>query len=124
MAIILDCLHIVGILLSMKQLFNIARSHLWALGQRFFSCSTRTSSLPAALLFFSVATPFLYSSSLNGDTMEVPASVSGITGRFGLEGMLPLPLTRSWCATWFALTKHGGDDEVGSLESILIVFHA
>ena len=29
--------------------------------------------------------------------MEVPASVSDITGRFGLEGMLPLPLTRSWC---------------------------
>ena len=59
-----------------------------------------------AWLFFSVATPFLYSSSLKGDTMEVPASVSGITGRFGLEGMLPMPLTRSWCATWFALTKH------------------
>ena len=34
------------------------------------------------------------------------------------------PLTRSWWATWLAVTRHGGFDEVGSLESLLIVFQA
>ena len=53
MAIILDCLHSVGILFSMNHLFSIVSSNLWALGPRFFSCSTRTSSLPEVLLFFS-----------------------------------------------------------------------
>ena len=43
-----------------------------------------------------------------------------IRGRFGLVGMFPLPLTSSWCATWLALTKHGGVGE--SLEMLLIVF--
>ena len=32
----------------------------------------------------------------------------GNTGRFGMDGMVPMPLTRSGCATWFALTRHGG----------------
>ena len=62
MTIILDCLHSVGILFSMKHLFIIVSSYLCALGPRLFSCSTRTSSLPKALLFFNIATPFLYSS--------------------------------------------------------------
>ena len=70
MAIILDCLHSVGILFSMKHLCSIASSHLCALGPRLFSCSTRTSSLSEALLLFSIATPFLYSSSLKGYTIE------------------------------------------------------
>ena len=57
--------------------------------------------------------------------MEVSHSVSGAsTGRFGLYDMLPLPLTRSLCATWFTLTKHGGLDVVGTYDSFLIVFHA
>ena len=38
MAIILDCLHSVGILFSIKHLFSFVSSHLWALGPRFFSC--------------------------------------------------------------------------------------
>ena len=72
MAIILDCLHSVGILFSMKHLFSIVSSHLWDLGPRFFSCSTRTSSLSEALLFFfSITTPFLYSSSLKGYIIEL-----------------------------------------------------
>ena len=33
-------------------------------------------------------------------------------------------IVRSWCATWFALTRHGGLDGVGSFGSFLIVFHA
>ena len=37
---------------------------------------------------------------------------------------MPLPLTRSWCATWFALTRRGGLDVIGSVDSFLIVFHA
>ena len=31
---------------------------------------------------------------------------------------------RSWCATWFALTRHGGLDVVRSFGRLLIVFHA
>ena len=71
MALILDCLHSVGILFSMKHLFGIVSSHLWALGPRFFSYSTITSFLSEALLFFSIATPFLYSSSQKGYTIEL-----------------------------------------------------
>ena len=48
----------------------------------------------------------------------------GSTGRFGLDGMAPLPLTRSRRVTWVEVTRHGGFDEVGSLESLLIVFQA
>ena len=70
MTIVFDCLHSGGVFFSMKHLFIIVSSHLWALGPRFFSCSTKTSSLQAALLFFSIATPFLYSSSLKGYTLE------------------------------------------------------
>ena len=46
-------------------------------------------------------------------------------GRFSLVDMFPLPLTRSWCATWLALAKYEGVGVsiVGSLEMILIVFH-
>ena len=40
---LLVCLHSVGILFSMKYVFSIISSHLWALGPRFFSCSTKTS---------------------------------------------------------------------------------
>ena len=57
--------------------------------------------------------------------MEVSPSVAGgSTGRFHVDGMLPLSLTRSWCATWFALTRHEGLDLVGSFDSFLIVFLA
>ena len=41
-----------------------------------------------------------------------------------MYGMLPVPLTMSWCATWFALSRHGGLSVVGSFDSFLIVFHA
>ena len=74
------------------------------------------SSLPAALLFFNAATP---------KTLEVSPSVAGgSTGCFGLDGMVPLPLTRSWWETWLAVTRHGGFDEVGALESLFIDFQA
>ena len=47
--------------------------------------------------------------------MEASASVSvgSSTGRFGLDDMLPLPLTRSWCA----MTRLGGVDVVGHFDS-------
>ena len=37
---------------------------------------------------------------------------------------MPLPLISNWWATWFALTRQGGLDVAGSLESFLIVFQA
>ena len=52
MAINLDCLHMFGLLFSMKYLLSIVRSHLGALGPRFFSCSNKTLSLPVRLLVF------------------------------------------------------------------------
>ena len=65
------------------------------MGTRFFSCSTSTSSMPAALLYLSVVIPFLYFSSLNADTKEgIPLTV-GSTGRFSFAGVVPRPLTSS-----------------------------
>ena len=66
MAMILDCLHTLGILFSVKHVFSIECNHICALGPRCLSCSTSTSSMPVALLVLSVAIPFLYSSSVNG----------------------------------------------------------
>ena len=94
MSIFWDYLNMVGILFSMKHLFSNASGHLLALGPILFSCSTKTSSLPAAFLsFFSNSITFLYSSLLKGYTMEVcPSVAGGSTGGFGADGMLPLPL--------------------------------
>ena len=80
----------------------------------------------AALWFFSIATPFLYPSSLQGYTSEASPSVAGVSsGRFSLDGMVPLPLTRGWGATWFELTGHEGLDVVGSCDNnFLMVFYA
>ena len=53
-----------------------------------------------------------------------PFVAEGSIGRFDVDDMLPLPLSRRWCATWFALTRHGGMDVVGSFDSFLLVIHA
>ena len=96
MAIIFDCIHILGILFSMKHVLSIVCNHLCALGHRFFSCSTSMSSIPAALLFLSAAIPFLYSSSLNADTNDGFPSTVGGAGHFGFVGIVPWPLTSRW----------------------------
>ena len=80
-------------------------------------------SIPAVFLFFSVAMPFLYSSSVKGNTSE--ASLIGDNLRhLGFVGISPRPLTSSWYATWLAVTRQGGFEVVGSLEIFLIVCHA
>ena len=66
MAMLLDCLHTLGILFSVKHVFSIECNHLCALGAGCLSCSTSTSSMHADLLFLSVAINFLYASSVNG----------------------------------------------------------
>ena len=38
--------------------------------------------------------------------------------------IVPLPLTSSWCTTWFALSRHWRLVEVRSLDNFLIVCHA
>ena len=64
-----------------------------------FSCSTNTSSMTAAFLFFRVAMPFLYSSSVKGNTSEESSSLIGDNlGHLGFVGISPRPLTSSWCA--------------------------
>ena len=102
MAIILDCLHILEIWFSVKHTLSIVCNHLLAFLPRCFSCSTSTSSLPAALLFFSAALPFLYSSSLKGCAfVGVPSWIGGSIG-FGFVGIV---------------TRHGGFVVVGLLDS-------
>ena len=69
--------------------------------------------------------PFLYSSSVKGNTSEESSSLIGDNlGHFGFVGISPRPLTSSWCATWLAVTRQGGFGAVGSLEIFLIVCHA
>ena len=96
MAIIFDCLHILGTLFSMKHMLSIVCNHLCALGPRFFSCSTNMSSMPAALLFLSAAIPFLYSSSLNADTNDGFSSIVVSPGHLGFGGIVPWSLTSRW----------------------------
>ena len=75
MAILWDCLHMVGILLSMKHLLSIASSHLLALGPIFFSCSIKTSS--RTTVYLSLIIPLL--SLLKGYTMVSPSVAGGST---------------------------------------------
>ena len=93
---VFDCLHILGILFSMKHVLSIVYNHLCALGPRFFSCSTSMSSMSAALLFLSAAIPFLYSSSLNADTNYGFPSTVGSAGHLGFVGIVPWPRTSRW----------------------------
>ena len=65
------------------------------MGPSFFSCSTSTSAMPDALLYFSDDLPFLYSSSLNADTKEGIPSTAGSTKRFGFVGIVPMPFMSS-----------------------------
>ena len=54
--------------------------------------------------------------------MEVFPSVPGCsTGHVDVYGMLPVSLTMSWCATWFALSRNGGMVVVGSFDSLLLL---
>ena len=122
MAIILDCLHILGILFSVKHTLRIVCNHLLAFGPRCCSCSTSISSLPAALLFFSAAITILYSSSLKG--CAIVGVTSWIGGSISRFDFVPWPLMSNWCATWLAFTRHGGLGVVVLLDSFLIVCHA
>ena len=49
--------------------------------------------------------PFLYSSSVKGNTSEESSSLIGDSlGHLDFVGISPQPLTSSWCATWLAVT--------------------
>ena len=88
MAMILDHLHSFRILF----IVSISRSHLYKLGPIVLRCATNISSIPATLLFFSAAIPFLHASSLKGYIIEVsPSADVGSTGLLGLF-MAPRPL--------------------------------
>ena len=107
MAIILDCSYSVGILFSMKQLFSVVSSHLWALRSSFFIIITTSGFV---VLHYCHSFPV---------QLLLPGVVQDASAR-----MAPLLLNRNWCATWFALTRHGRLDVVGPLDSFLIIFHA
>ena len=79
----------------------------------------------AVFLFFSVAMPFLYSSSVKGNTSEESSSLTRDNLRhLGFVSISPWLLMSSWCATWLAVTRQGGFGTIGSLEIFLIVCHA
>ena len=125
MALIIDCLHNLGTLFSVKHLLSISGSHLWEVGPRLFSCFNSSSSMPAAFRFLSATIPFLYSSAEKWYTSVTSpvASVGSIEG-LGLLDMVPRPLMSSWCASWLELSRHRGVEMLGSLERLLIVFQA
>ena len=80
--------------------------------------------MPDAFLFCSVAIPFWYSSSVNGDTSEESSSLIGNNlGHLGFVGISPRPLTSSWYATWLAVTSQCGFGVDGSLDIFMIVCH-
>ena len=62
----------------------------------------------AVLKYSGFAMPFLYSSSVKGNTSEESSSPIGDNlGHLGFVGISPRPLTSSWCATWLAVTRQG-----------------
>ena len=79
-------------------------------------------------MFFSVVMPFLYCSSVKGNTSEVLSSLTGDNlghlGFVGISSAVDAPFMRSWCATWLAVTRKCGFGDGVSLESFLIVCHA
>ena len=50
------------------------------------------SSMPTALLFLSIAIPFLYSSSLNADTNDGFPSTIGSAGHLGFIDIVPVAI--------------------------------
>ena len=90
-----------------------------------FSCSTNTSSMPAAFLFLNVAMPIVYSSPVKGNASEESSSITRDNlGHLGFVGISPRRLTSSWCANWLAVTRQGGFGAIESLEIFLMVCHA
>ena len=98
---IFDCRHTLGMRFSVKHTFSIECSHILARGSSFFlivQLIHRLCRLPS--LFFSVAMPFLYFSSVMGNTSEESSSLIGDDlGHLGFVGISPRPLTSSWGAT-------------------------
>ena len=69
--------------------------------------------------------PFLYSSSVKGNTSEESSSLIGDNlGHLGVVGISPRLLKSSCCATWLAVTRQCDFEAVGSIEIFLIVCHA
>ena len=69
--------------------------------------------MPAAFLFFSVAMPFLYSSSVKGNTRTL-----------GLHWHLSSTVDEQLVCNLVAVTRQGGFEAVGSLDIFLIVCNA
>ena len=125
MTMILDSLHNLGTLFSMKHLLSISSNHLCEVGPRLFSCSASTSSMPAVFPFLRAAIPFMYSSLEKGYTnVTSPIAPVNSTMRVGLLGMVLQPLMSQCCAICLELTRHGGVGVVGSLGRLLIYAHA
>ena len=90
MALNIDCLHNLGILLSVKHLLSISSSQWCKVGPGLFSCFTSTLSMPAAFLFLGAAIPFLYSSSEKVYTsITCPAASVCSTECLSLLDMVP-----------------------------------
>ena len=122
MAMILDCIHNLGTLFSVKHWLIILNNHLYEIGPCFIR-STRTPSITTAFPFYGAALPFQYSSSEKGYT-SVTSSVTsvGSLGWFDLLGMVFWPLMSSWCAIWLEFTRHGGMEVDGVIGDVIDSF--
>ena len=120
----LACRQIFGIVFGSVQLLKKRSSQSRALGPNCLISSVWMSSRPGALPFFSTLMPMSSSAAVNA--LVNPGS-SGYRCRlrrtFGcLFGTLPL--SRSLCATWFAVVLQCCFSLHGSLQSLRIVDHA
>ena len=120
----LACRQIFGIVLVSVQLLEKRSSQSRVLGPNCLICSVWMSSRPGALTFFSTQIPMSSSAAVNA--LVNPGS-SGYRCRsrrtFGcLFGTLPL--SRSWCATWFAVVLQCCFGLHGSSQSLRVVDHA
>ena len=120
----LVCRQIFGIILASVQLLKNRSSQSRALGPNCLISSVWMSSRPGSLPFFSTLIPMSSSSAING--LVNPGS-SGYRCRsrrtFGCL-FVTLPLSRSWCATWFGVVLQCYLGLHGSSQSLRIVDHA
>ena len=81
--------------------------------------------MSAYFLFFSVDMPFLYYSSMKGNSCEESSSLmEDNLGHLGFVAISPMMLASSWCATWLAVIRQCEFSAVGSLEIFLIILQA
>ena len=104
-AMIFDFLQVLGICPVLVILLKRSRSHVLAIGPKFFICSVQISSTPADFLFFS-SSMAVWSSRGEKWSLSIDSSTRCFLSSVHLcfFFLFVLPFMSSWCATWFAVT--------------------